>query len=288
MAATGTDSALVTSDGRRLAYRSIGEGPVVICHPGGPGYSGRYLFDLAALDLPVTLVLLDPRGTGGSDRPAEVGGYQTDDYVTDVEELRRHLGLERITHLGHSHGGVVAAAHAAAYPDRVERLVLANTLARFAKEQTAAMEAAMAAHADEPWYADAAAAVEQEQAGNFDGPDELAGLVKREMPFYFAQYGPREAAYVDFLALERPNADALKLFNDDVFETFDLRPVLGAITAPTLVITGERDFICGPACAADFAGIPGQRTVIVEGAGHFLFIEDPARMAAELRAFLEL
>lgn len=146
----------------------------------------------------------------------------------------------------------------------------------------------MASHADEPWYPDAAAAVEQEQAGNFDGPDELAGLVKREMPFYFAHYGPREAAYVDFLAVERPNADALKLFNDDVFETFDLRPILGAITAPTLVITGERDFICGPACAADFAGIPGQRTVIVEGAGHFLFIEDPERMAAELRAFLEL
>jgi proline iminopeptidase len=150
------------------------------------------------------------------------------------------------------------------------------------------MEAAMATHADDPWCADAMEAVEEEQAGNFDGPDELAELVRREMPFYFAQYGPREEAYVEFLGQERPNPDALKLFNDEIFETFDLRPRLGAITAPTLVITGEHDFICGPVCAADFAGIPGQRTVIVEGCGHFLFIEDPARMAAELRTFLEL
>jgi pimeloyl-ACP methyl ester carboxylesterase len=261
---------------------------VVVCHPGGPGYSGRYLADLAALGLPLTLVLLDPRGTGGSDKPADARAYETEHYVADLEELRRHLGLEHITIFGHSHGGVVAAAYAAVHPERVDRLVLANTLARFAPEQSAAMEAGMASHSDEPWYADAAAAIEEEQAGHFDGPDELAALVKREMPFYFARYGAREAAYVEHLARERPNADALKLFNEDIFESFDLRPGLGAITAPTLVITGERDFICGPACAADFGGIPGQRTVIVKGAGHFLFIEDPERLASELRAFLGL
>jgi pimeloyl-ACP methyl ester carboxylesterase len=288
MAATGTDSALVTSDGRRLAYRTIGDGPAVICHPGGPGYSAHYLADLTALELPVALVLLDPRGTGGSDYPADARGYRTEEYVADVEELRRHLELERVIVFGHSHGGVVAAAYAAAHPARVDRLVLANTLARFGPEQTSAMEAEMATHADEPWYADAMQAIEDELGGHFDGAHELSALVKREMPFYFAHYGPREAAYIDGLTLELPNADALKLFNDEILETFDLRPSLGDVTAPTLVITGARDFICGPMCAADFAGIPGQRTVIVEGRGHFLFIEDPERMAAELRAFLEL
>jgi pimeloyl-ACP methyl ester carboxylesterase len=69
--------------------------------------------------------------------------------------------------LGHSHGGVVTAAYAAAYPERVERLVLASTLARFGEEQQQAMTAAMEARAGEPWYEDAQEALAREQAGDF-------------------------------------------------------------------------------------------------------------------------
>ena len=97
--------------------------------------------------------------------------------------------------LGHSHGGVVAQAYAAAYPDHVEKLVLASTLARFAEEQTAAMEAGINAKADEPWYADALAALEAEQEGRFESDEELADLAFREFPFYFARYSDAERAY---------------------------------------------------------------------------------------------
>jgi pimeloyl-ACP methyl ester carboxylesterase len=40
---------LETLDGRRLAYRRTGEGPVLVCHGGGPGFSSLYLGDLAGL-----------------------------------------------------------------------------------------------------------------------------------------------------------------------------------------------------------------------------------------------
>src|SRR6266536_4780995 len=104
--------------------------------------------------------MLNPRGTAGSSRPADRRNYQIGDYVDDLEQLRDHLGLERMLLLGHSHGGVVAQAYAATHPARVERLVLASTLARFAEEQTAAMQAGIEAKAGEPWYADAVAALE--------------------------------------------------------------------------------------------------------------------------------
>src|SRR5439155_1543152 len=128
-----------TSDGRKLTYRKLGHGPVLVCHPGGPGFSAVYFGDLAALWEQYTLVLLNPRGTGGSDRPRDRRAYQVDDYVADLEELRAHLGQERMLLLGHSHGGVVAQAYAASYPGRVRRLVLASTLARFGPGQQAAM-----------------------------------------------------------------------------------------------------------------------------------------------------
>jgi len=197
-----------TAGGRALSYRRTGSGPTLVGHPGGPGFSSRYFGDLAGLGGSFTLILLNPRGTEGSERPSDPRAYATEDYVADLEELRAHLGLERMLLLGHSHGGVVAQAYAAAHPDRVERLVLAGTLARFGEEQKAAMEAGMHAKADEPWYADALAALEDEQEGRFESDGELADLALREFPFYFARYGNVERAYLEELRGEDHGADA--------------------------------------------------------------------------------
>ena len=279
---------MTTADGRRLSYRTLGSGPVLVCHPGGPGFSSRYFGDLAGLGDRYTLVLLNPRGTEGSDRPPDARAYDTGDYVADLDELRAHLGLERMLLLGHSHGGVVAQAYAARYPDRVERLVLASTLARFQAEQEQAMEAAMAAKSGELWYEDATDALRAEQAGEWETDEELAAIVLRELPFYFRTYGEREQRYVQGLEGEMPVGDALKLFNEEIFTTFDLRPELGRITAPTLVLTGEDDFICGPVCVREIAeGVgPVEGVVLLPDCGHFVFVEQPDAFADAIRAFL--
>lgn len=276
-----------TRDGRKLTYRQLGTGPVLVCHPGGPGFSASYFADLAGLWEQFTLVMLNPRGTGGSDRPPDSRAYQIDDYVADVDELREHLGQERLLLLGHSHGGIVAQAYAAAHPGRVRRLVLASTLARFGREQEVAMQAGMDKRSGQPWYADAAAALEEEQDGKFRTDQELGELVFRELPLYFTRYGPVEAGYLDTLRSETINADTLRLFNQEIFNTFDLRSRLQGISAPTLVITGDDDFICGPLCAAEITGaIPGAREVIVGDAGHMVFVEQPRAFHDEVADFL--
>ena len=78
-----------TADGRKLTYRKLGHGPVLVCHPGGPGFSATYFGDLSALWEQFTLIMLNPRGTGGSDRPRDRRAYQIEDYVSDLEYLRR-------------------------------------------------------------------------------------------------------------------------------------------------------------------------------------------------------
>lgn len=276
-----------SQDGRKLTYRKLGHGPVLVCHPGGPGFSSTYFGDLAALWEQYTLIMLNPRGTGGSDRPRDRRAYQVDDYVSDLEDLRRHLGLERMLLLGHSHGGVVAMAYAAQYPLRVRRLVLSSTLARFGPDQEAAMRQGMEKRATQPWAADAIAALEEEQAGHFSTDQELSPIVFRELPLYFAHFGAAEAGYLDTLKSDLINADTLKLFNDEIFNTFDLRERLPSVTAQTLVITGDEDFICGPICAEEIcAGISGARMVIVGDAGHQLFVEQPQAFHDEVADFL--
>ena len=278
---------LTTADGRTLAYRRVGSGPTLVCHGGGPGFSGLYLQDVGGLDQDFELVLLDPRGTGGSDRPADERAYSNEDYANDVEELREHLGLERINLLGHSHGGVVAMAYAATHPARVRSLVLASTLARFASEQESAMRAGMERRSGQPWYQDALDALEKEQAGEFETSEQMAELVFRELPLYFAHFGAAEAGYLDTLKTEALNADSLRLFNKEIFNTFDLRDRLASVTAKTLVLTGDDDFICGPICAEEIcAGIPGARMVIVGDSGHMVFVEQPQAFHDEVADFL--
>ena len=276
-----------TRDGRKLTYRKLGHGPVLVCHPGGPGFSADYFGDLAALWEQFTLIMLNPRGTGGSVRPSDRRAYEIDDYVADLEEVRQHLGLERMLLLGHSHGGVVAMAYAARHPGRVRRLVLSSTLARFGPEQDQAMRTGMERRGNEPWAADAVAALEEEQSGRFASDEELSALVFREMPLYFAHFGEAEAGYVDTLRTEKVNADALKLFNDEIFTSFDLRSSLPSISAQALVTTGDEDFICGPICAEEIcAGISGARMALIGDAGHMVFVEQPQAFHDEVADFL--
>ncbi len=270
-----------TQDGRTLAYRREGAGPLLVCHPGGPGFSSRYLADLGGLGETFTLILLDPRGTGGSD-PAS--SYATYDYASDLEAVRMHLDLEQIDLLGHSHGGVAGAEYAAQHPTRLRRLILANSLVRIHPEE---METAMQERSAEPWYEDAREALELEDAGAYETVDELAAITRRFWPMYFARYDDAARSYLEeSIFPERPNPVALREFNEGI-ETWDMRDELPLIESPTLVITGERDFITGAVCSQEIAeGIAGAELVIVPDCGHFTFVECPERFREEVARFL--
>jgi proline-specific peptidase len=273
---------LTTSDGRTLTYERKGSGLPLLCHPGGPGFSSLYLSNLGGLDEELELVLLNPRGTGGSDPAPDAKGYLVDHYADDIEEVREHLGLERLSLLGHSHGGIAAIAYAARHPERVERLILASTLVRHGPEEEAAMQAAITAHENEPWYADAHEALETELEGNFVDGRELMELLMRMMPFYFGRYDDEARAYVESIRGDSGCVDATRHW-----ETFDLRPLLPKLTMPTLAITGELDFITGPACMADLVeGIPEAETLILPGVGHMIFVEAAEEFREAVLSFL--
>jgi len=262
----------------KLETTRRGEGPLLFCHPGGPGFDASELGGLGGLDSSRTLLLIDPRGTGGS---AGADSYLLEDYVADLEELRSELALATIDLLGFSHGGLVAAAYAVAYPQNVRKLVLACTLAAFTPEMQAEAEAAIAAKSSEPWHAAAVAALAQEEAGEYATPAETAAMWNAMAPVYFSTWDERYRPLVEF---ERVNPEPLRSFNAT---PFDLRPELARIGCETLVITGRHDFICGPAAAAVLAeGIDGAELVVVENAGHFVFLEQPGAFRTAVETFL--
>jgi len=272
-----------TPEGLTLSYERRGSGSLLVCHPGGPGGSAAEFLDFAGLDDTFELVLFSPRGSHGSD-PGD--DYALASYVADLGALREHLGVEQLNLLGFSHGGIVATAYAVAHGERVGRLVLACTLAVWGEEAEAAMSRAIEKRRDQPWFADAARAIEEEQAGRFSSVDELVANVHRQAPLYFHRWeGNEEIAGVLFS--DFAHSEPLHYFNTVEFPTLDLRAGLRTVEAPTLVVVGDDDMIAGPVCAdAIVRELPDARLVTIPESGHFVYVEQPEAFRAALTGFL--
>ena len=278
------NGSITTSDGRKLAFRRDGSGQLLLCHPGGPGFSGATLGDLGGLAQDVELLVIDPRGTGASDPPPDDRAYRQEDYVADLEELRQELGAEQIDLLGHSHGGFVAMAYAAAHPKRVRRLVLVATAPRFAREYDERVRALWEA-SDDPAIAVALDARLKRMARSHEEDDERMRLRMLELRLYF-----RRAEGVEWLGgvfgQEPPNLAALMLFNAETAPQYDNRAELPLIEAPTLLLSGELDFFGPPANTEMLELVQDARSVVLSDAGHFVWFDDPDRFRAEVTRFL--
>src|SRR5688572_5018500 len=128
-AAPPSEGHLQTPDGVRLFYKVVGEGPdtLVVVH-GGPGNSLSSVEpDYAPLAARRRVIYYDQRGGGRSDLIADDNKLSLAHHIADLDAVRAHFGLERMKLLGNSWGGLLAAAYAAAHPDRVERLVLQDS-----------------------------------------------------------------------------------------------------------------------------------------------------------------
>jgi proline iminopeptidase len=272
-----------TPEGLTLSYERRGSGPLLVCHPGGPGCSAAEFRDFANLDDTFDLVFLSPRGSAGSD-PAD--DYSLASYAADVEALREHLGVEQLDLLGFSHGGMVAMAYAAEFGPRVRRLVLAGTLAVWGDDAQAAMERGIEARRGQPWFDEAQRAIEEEQAGAFSSVKELAANTQRQAPLYFHRWEGNERVGRELFS-DFAYAEPLHQFNTAEFPSLDLRPELRRITAPTLVVAGDDDMIAGPVCAdAMISELSDARLVTIRDSGHFLYVEQPEAFRAALTEFL--
>jgi pimeloyl-ACP methyl ester carboxylesterase len=272
-----------TPAGLTLSYERRGSGPLLVCHPGGPGGSAAEFRDFAGLDDTFELVLFSPRGSHGSD-PAD--DYALSSYVADLEALREHLEVEQLDLLGFSHGGTVAIAYAAAFGHRIRGLLLVDTLAVWGDEAEAAMNGLIEKRRDQPWFADAAKAIEEEQAGEFSSVEELIANLQRQAPLYFHRWEGNERAGRELFS-DFAHSEPLHYFNTVEFQSLDLRPGLRTIEAPTLVVVGDDDMICGPVCAdAIVRDLPDAQLVTIRDSGHFVYLEQPEAFRAALTEFL--
>lgn len=225
---------------------------------------------LQRLERHFTLVLLDNRGTGDSDKPA--AGYSVEGFADDGAAVLEHAGIPAAHVFGVSMGGMIVQRFATRHPQRTRGIAIG------------------CAHAG----GDAVVPPEQEiwellklQPGAGMDAQEVA---RRQEPAYFTE---------SFRAANRPLLDAL--FETvarnptpqhavqghlAAIEAFDGVAELPHIAAPTLVITGDSDRLIVPDNSRLIAArIPGAELCVLEDSAHFFWVDKAEEAAQRLIDF---
>lgn len=233
--ATAGRTETVRVPGADLFVRRVGGGrPVVVLH-GGPGADHEYLrpgFD--ALADGRELRYYDQRGGGRSAVPRDVPVGWTEQ-VADLEALRRHWELERLTVAGYSWGGLLALLYALEHPGRVERLALVSPAPtwRAARER---FEARFARRNLDPAFQEERRRLRESGLRERDP----AGFQQRIFelsvaPYFFDPSRARELT--PFRVVGRTQQEVWQSLGD-----YDLRPRLPQLAGiPALILHGEDD-----------------------------------------------
>ncbi|HEU5034249.1 MAG TPA: alpha/beta hydrolase [Mycobacteriales bacterium] len=281
---TGDTVTVTARDGTRLAVHRRGAGAPLLCVPGGPGRAASYLENLAGLDAERLLLLLDNRGSGASELPADRESLQLTRLPDDVEDVCAALRLEPVDVLGHSAGCPVALLHAARYPGRVRSLVLVTPSGRPFGWTPEDLDGIRAARSEEPWYAEAA----QAQAALEHANPRLRSQLERETrPFWYGRWDGRAQAHAAAADHEVSLRAATGYAPGPGYDPEATRESLRAVRARTLVVVGDRDALTGASVGARFVDLlPDAELAVVPSAGHFPWIDEPAAFRATVAAFL--
>ena len=209
------------------------------------------------------VLAVEHRGHAGSEVPP--GPYTIDDLGGDVLALMDELGIGTFRFAGLSLGGMVGMWLAAHAPERVERLALVCTSAHFPPAQGWLDRAATT-------RAKGSAAVAE-------------GVVSRWFTEGFREREPEKVKAA--IAMIEATPDEGYAGCCEAIAAMDLRPVLGRITAATLVVAGAEDPATPPAHGEVIvAAVPGARLEVVADAAHMAVLEQPEAVGALLTAHL--
>ena len=271
-------------NGTSLFYKTMGSGePIIVLH-GGPGFDHRqflpYIWELAERH---KVILYDQRGTGLSSGPIDSTSISIDSFIADIEGVREAFGIERMNLLGHSWGGILAMHYGIRHPENLRSLILCSTAASF--ESFGEMRETYEANRLPD---DAALLQEIYSSDGFQNGDPQA--VEEFWRVYFKPYFADQqlVSKLDLRFEENSikNGNAVAGHILESIGDFELHEDLKAIRCPTLVIHGDADPMPFKYAEMIDESIEGSELVIVEGAGHWLFVDATETFVSSIFDFL--
>jgi len=289
------DGDFTTSDGTRLHYRVAGSGgDTIVAIHGGPGVDLESIAgDFAPLAAKHTVIFYDQRGTGRSELPTDTTRLGARQQIDDLEAVRRHFRLDRLTLVAHSYGPLLAASYALAHPTRVRRMVFFGPVPPYRGDFWTRFAAAADARFD------SATRARLRDAGRrlADSTADTIAIRAACRDYWAAALRPRlgdptrAAALRSDLCASNPRGIRYGLMTTNrvvmgSYGNWDLRPALRTLSVPTLIFHGEAEAIPMDLAEAWVKAMANARLVRVRGAAHFAYAENPDFVWPEVERFL--
>ena len=226
------------------------------------------------------MIFYDQRGAGRSTLPTDTTRLSATQQVADLDAVRRHFGLARVTLVAHSYGPLLAATYAIAHPAAVRRMVffgpvpprrgsfwtrfgqsMATKLDSSARRRMAAASQ-MLADTTQDVRAACRAYWAEAMRPRLSEPDRTLSLIRSDLcasALAGIRYG-----------LQTTNRIVMGSYGD-----WDIRAGLKSVRAPTLVVHGEDESIPMDLVEEWVSALPNARLLRVPRAAHFTYAERP-------------
>jgi proline iminopeptidase len=264
---------------------------VFVLH-GGPSFDHNYLLpDMDRLAETLRVIYYAQRGRGLSADGVEPEDVSMESEVEDLDAIRRSVGLDAIALIGHSWGGLLAMYYALGYPEHVSHLILmhsapataggwSNLMDVFERQRPPRdREVLDRVEASESFQRGELGAEAEYNRAHFrmtlpqsDLLDDLVGRIR-------VNFTPESVLKAEQIA------NRLHEQTSEV-SGFDLLPALGRLDIPTLVISAEHDFIPVEIATEIADAMPRARLVVLDGCGHFSYMERPDDVFGLVAGFL--
>ncbi len=258
-----------------IAYQVVGDGPFDLVFSPSPVSNvevswewppfARFLRRLASFS---RLILFDKRGTGLSDRVTDAATLE--ERMDDVRAVMDAAGSEQAALFGSSEGGPMALLFAATYPERVSALVLYGSYAK-------SMNSDDYSAGVDPEIFEIGMQLMLEQWGSGALIDVFSPSVREDREFleWWGRYERQSASPGAAVAIQRLNAK------------LDVRPVLTAISAPTLIVYRAGEFVAHVGGSKYLAEhIPGAKFVELPGNDYHPYVGDQDAILDPIEEFL--
>lgn len=251
--------------------------PSIIFLPGGPGADHqKYKHEHTFLSGDYNLIFWDPRGCGKS-KEIDFATYDMDTYVDDIVSICKHLKLEKVIVLGASFGAIAAQRLATKYPAIAKQLILAVGATSHHFLQKAIQNVERRGNKEQ-----------QTLAKNlFDG-----SLTDEEGQIFFEKMG---TLYSHRKSLGEEVVSWPGEFNFEVarhgfttyLKEFDFREELSKINCKTVILAGEKDWVCDVSESYFLAEkIPGSKLHVFKDASHMLTLDVKDQYQKKILEFL--
>ncbi len=249
--------------------------PFVLVH-GFTGSSDDWADHVEALAELAPTVTIDLRGHGESTNLKDESAYSLAHLVDDLSASLDELEIDRCDLLGHSMGGMAALRFALAHPDRLRSLILMDT-------SHSAVELAPPAVFEQLIQFVRGAGTQGLLQTVRARADEAPDAAKR----YRTRVGEKAAWSRIENKLRQMDPEAFIGFARTLGDQDSMRPRLGEIRCPTLVMVGDEDEPFLEPTEVMAREIPNAEKIVIRGAAHSPQLEEPDAWLAAIAAHLE-